>query len=260
MSLNVGKKIYMQLLSTFKIPEAFQLKDLVNKIREQLARTKILHITSGLSSEAEISEFYTLLAQQLGDLAPMEENLLTGNKTGDLWTGIEYNPNIENSYRHSNSRQPLHTDGAYEKDAPNISFLYCLQQAEVGGATVFIDSSVLLELLQKYDPALYQRLNNTPVRFSKGEDGKTKCVITRDESGSVLTWNYFRATSCADESLIEDFHDFLEQRIVPAGILIPVNLNKGDAVFFHDERILHGRESFFGMRSLKKGGIRLSVR
>jgi alpha-ketoglutarate-dependent taurine dioxygenase len=39
------------------------------------------------------------------------------------------------------------------------------------------------------------------------------------------------------------------------GVLTNINLKKGDAVFFNDELILHGRNAFIGDRWLKKGGL-----
>lgn len=194
-------------------------------------------------------EIYSDVAAQIGELVPMEESLFTGHKTGDLWTDIRYDPNIENSYRHSNTRQPLHTDGSYESKAPNISFFYCIEAARYGGATTFLDSSILLDCL---DSDLRKRLETTPVVFSKGNDSKERTII----DGDRLTWNYFRATKCEDPTLIEDFHQFLETRVVEAHMTQDVYLRSGDAVFFQDELLLHGRNAFFGNRWLKKGGVR----
>jgi alpha-ketoglutarate-dependent taurine dioxygenase len=58
------------------------------------------------------------------------------------------------------------------------------------------------------------------------------------------------------------FHQFLEERIHHAGIVLPLTLQPGEAVFFHDERLLHGRYAFFtdakGGRTLIKGTITLT--
>jgi alpha-ketoglutarate-dependent taurine dioxygenase len=59
--------------------------------------------------------------------------------------------------------------------------------------------------------------------------------------------------------LCERFHHFLETRIVASGITTACQLEKGEAVFFHDDRVIHGRNAFFaeypGQRSLIKGKV-----
>ena len=197
----------------------------------------------------QLHQIYTEIAESIGELVPMEECLQTGNKNGELWTDIQYNPSIENSYRHSNTRQPFHTDGSYESDAPNISCFYCMVAAKQGGATTFLDYDELLDCL---DTKLRDRLESTPVLFSKGNDSKTRPII----HDGRLTWNYFRASSPEDPTLVEDFHRFLEDRIVESHIAVDIYLQSGDAVFFQDELLLHGRNAFFGNRWLKKGGLR----
>ena len=71
----------------------------------------------------------------------------------------------------------------------------------------------------------------------------------------MCNWNYFRAEKC---NVVEDFHAFLENRIVQMGLLSNVSLRKGDAVFFNDQQVLHGRNAFIGERWLRKGGIKWS--
>lgn len=196
--------------------------------------------------------FYRDIASDIGELVPMEECLLTGDKNGEMWTDIRYDCNISNSYRHSNTRQPLHTDGSYEAHAPNISFFYCIRPARLGGATTFLDSTTLFNCLDK---ELRDRLERFPILFAKGVDSKQVPAIV----GEKLTWNYFRAVECEDTELPNDFHRFLEDRVVESGITENVYLSVGDAVFFQDELVLHGRNAFFGDRWLRKGGIKQAV-
>jgi hypothetical protein len=55
--------------------------------------------------------------------------------------------------------------------------------------------------------------------------------------------------------MCDQFHNFLEKKIVEGGLLFPVYLKPGDAAFFQDDRLLHGRNSFYGARTLIKGGF-----
>ncbi len=55
--------------------------------------------------------------------------------------------------------------------------------------------------------------------------------------------------------MCEEFHKFLETKIVAGGLLTEVYLKPGEAALFQDDRILHGRNSFYGNRTLIKGGF-----
>lgn len=232
------------------------------EIRDLLETTKIV-LLSGYRGN-DLFQFYNRLADDLGQWVPMDEDLQTGKKTGAKWIEIKYDPQFPNSYRHSATRQPLHTDGSYESHAPEVSFFYCIQPAPAGGATTFIDSDELLKTLKLYSEDLFQRCCEIPVTHAKGNDSKAKSIITEDAKGVVLTWNYFRVLETSPETteLRREFHRFLEEKVVAGGLCSACQLKPGEAVFFNDERLLHGRNSFVanrvGDRHLLKGGLRLT--
>src|SRR6266550_2834871 len=107
-------------------------KGVAAEIRDLLETTKIV-LMAGYRGN-NLFEFYDNLSNEIGQWAAMDEDLQTGQKTGAKWIEIKYDPEFPNSYRHSSSRQPLHTDGSYESDAPEVSFFFCLRAARVGGA------------------------------------------------------------------------------------------------------------------------------
>ena len=75
-----------------------------------------------------------------------------------------------------------------------------------------------------------------------------------------INWNYYRAIGDNENrSMIEDFKDFLDTYIEKSGELKELKLTPGEGVFFHDRRVLHGRNSFVGNRQLNKGGIALKI-
>lgn len=230
-----------------------------SEIRQLLQTTKIVLLTD--CGHDDLFDFYEKLSSEIGQWVPMDEDLRTGQKTGSKWIEIKYDPEFPNSYRHSSTRQPLHTDGSYEKHAPEVSFFYCINAARVGGATTFVDSEVLLEAIDSYSPDLFRACQEVPVTFAKGKDSKTRPIIGIDGKGPLLTWNYFRVveTSAQVAELRLAFHRFLEEKVVEGGLCFPCQLNPGDAVFFNDERLLHGRNSFVahraGDRYLRKGGL-----
>jgi alpha-ketoglutarate-dependent taurine dioxygenase len=82
-----------------------------------------------------------------------------------------------------------------------------------------------------------------------------------------LNWNFFcvaKDITPTQKELVDKFHEFLETRVVKSGLLTETALRKNDVVFFHDELILHGRNSYFatakGERSLSKGTMLLDSR
>ena len=198
--------------------------------------------------------FYEETANVLGQLVPLREGD-DGNKTGEFWTDIKYTPEKADSFAFSNTMQPLHTDGAYESNAPDVVFFFCLQPAKYGGATFFIDGKHLVSFLKENNPGLFSYLKETNVTFAKGDDRKTARIILEDNSGPLLTWNYFRQVS--DYLLGRHFHDWLDQHIMRAGLCTPINLRRGDALFFQDNRVLHGRYAFYGDRHLVKGAVKI---
>lgn len=227
----------------------------VKHLKSLLQTFKTVHLEDVPYKNDDLLKFYNDLLPQLGTSVPMDENVSNGNKTGANWIEIKYDPSYPNSYRHSDTRQPLHTDGSYESNAPDINFFFCIEKARVGGATTFIDSRQVVSVLEEYDSKLLESLMNTPVTFSKGLDSKVRPIIVQSGQDYIMTWNYFRATT--EKELCERFHYFLETKIVDGGQLKPVMLEVGEAVFFNDEKLLHGRNSFIGNRCLLKGGIKL---
>jgi alpha-ketoglutarate-dependent taurine dioxygenase len=217
------------------------------KIREALLRQHVV-VTTGVDAKRDQRSFWDEVSEQIGTgLYEFCEDYRTGARTGERWQEIRFDPTIQNAYRYSKSAQPLHTDGSYFADGPEIVFFYCIQAARAGGATTFIDGPDLVAQLRSEDPALLDALLTTPVLFSKGGDSKRRPIISEDVRGLVFTWNYY----CVDPSepttvkeLAERFHGYLQRHVVGAQRTGGVYLKPGEAVFFHDERLLHGRDAF----------------
>ena len=95
---------------------------------------------------------------------------------------------------------------------------------------------------------LLQTIKTTKVKFSKGNDFKITEILNEE----TCNWNFYRAENLP---LVHAFHDYLENRIINMGLTTNIQLAKGDAIFFRDNLVLHGRNAFIGDRWLKKGGI-----
>ena len=93
-----------------------------------LAIRNILRNISEAEKHAKINDlenYWIECAKKIGTLVPMEEDTI-GNKNGNYFTHIKYPWHEKSdSFSHSNTRQPLHTDGSYESNAPNVTFFFC---------------------------------------------------------------------------------------------------------------------------------------
>lgn len=224
--------------------------------------TKVLHVPSSLNGSTDLGQFYQQLAAKAGYPLICEEDPLTGKLSWGSWTEIKYEKGV-NTYKSSNTHQPLHTDYGYFSLTLDWSFFYCLEQAVFGGATTFIDVDTLVEMLGALDPVLLQKL--VSVELSNGRSGnqfasKKDTVLKKDTSGEwLINWNYYRAKNDSENAeLVESFRHFLETYVERSGELLQLKLKPGEGVFFQDRRVLHGRNSFVGTRHLNKGAICLT--
>ncbi|MGM5470812.1 TauD/TfdA family dioxygenase [Flavobacteriaceae bacterium LMO-SS05] len=218
--------------------------------------------------KADSLTFFNAFSDDIGFVYAIDEDIVTGKPTGKRWIDITYDPDRQDRYRTAAYAQPLHTDFSYINIRDNVQFFYCVGQAELGGSTVFIDSLRLVELLDLANAHdLKEQLMTLDVVFSKGGRERVSKILIKDGEDYRLNWNYY----CVDANntqevldLQEAFHEFLERRVVRSGLLTEVLLHKNDVVFFHDELVLHGRNSYFathkGQRSLNKGTLILESR
>ena len=117
------------------------------KMLEVLHSNKVT-VLRGYGDEKDPFDFFTKFSDQLGEIVPSDEDLLTGQSTGKRWIDITYDPKVMNKYRSAPVGQPLHTDASYSPIKDNLQFFYCAGRAKLGGATTFIDAHTVVELLE----------------------------------------------------------------------------------------------------------------
>ena len=234
------------------------IDELAADIRWYLQHTKILHLV-GVDKSIDLHDFYQKLSELVGEVVPIDEDATTGDFTGKRWMDVKYDPSM-NYFRYSNAMQHLHTDAAYIANPAEIAFLICIKQAPSGGESIFLNSYDLLYQLNCKNPELLKLLETVPIQFGKGQrEKRIKPVITYDDFGPLLNWNYYRVEETEPDKvkLTDDFHQFL---IDHCGDMVhKVLLEEGESFFFHDERVFHGRTAFQaskeGDRLLLKGGL-----
>ena len=238
--------------------------NILHLLQRNLVNYKVVYLKN-IDQSTNLKDFYLSLLNnlELGEVILNYEDHKTGEMISNKWLGIKYVENMSNqSLRFSNQKHPLHTDGAYTDFWFDIGFLICVEQAESGGETIFLDGELLCKKLKEYDKHLYERLTNESVLFKKNEqETKEASILHFNNNGElVINWNYRRISennNRASLKLAENFNHFIHERI---GVqqLQELRLEKGEAVFFHDKKVLHGRYHFNGDRFLLKGGIRLT--
>lgn len=234
------------------------------QLKESITQYKALHLAD-FTFDVTPHEFYEKLSEEVGIIHNADEDKVTGALTGERWIDITFDPVIQDRYRSSKTKQPLHTDDSYIPLAGTITFFYCESKADIGGATTFIDADTLVSCMEMDEEfELLAELQKTVIKHEKGGSSKALPILRKDETGWLLNWNWHCVSddnTAEAKDLAKRFHDFLESRIHNAGIVTPVILKPGEAVFFHDERVLHGRYAFFtkekGGRKLIKGTITL---
>src|SRR6478672_3966195 len=218
------------------------------QIREVLRRAVVVHICPDIPIDQPLGYWEDVIGR-LGSFKAVGEDpsgMQTEKKS--VWMDVRFDPRYGQSFRHFNSAQPLHTDGAYEDTYVDSALFYCERQASSGGATLFVDVEDLARILKQEDPSLYRDITTTPVHFSKlGRPGKTCPIVDADRAGVRVNWNYYRVTPDQGEkieALRETFHQFLNSRFVEGGEALALRLEPHECVFFQDSRVLHGRNAY----------------
>lgn len=253
----------MRFLQNLDLRDALSPRIVGAQIAAACRKARVVHVRANAEAGTR-REFWDDALGFAGARVAVDEESDTGHPTGRLWSDVEFDPLKPNRFRHSCGAQPLHTDGSYVTDPPPIVFLVCKRPARIGGATIFLDGPELIHRLSSEQLQLFHSLTTEPIVFGKGGSAVESTVITHVSGAVLLRWNYYTLVpdhySATAWLRIEAFRQFLEEvtlRCVPFAI----RLQTGEAVFFHDDRVMHGRTSFLaeaaGDRCLWKGGLRI---
>ena len=200
--------------------------------------------------------FWRAVGEGLGIGTDIVEDSVTGMPkiAPGAWMDVRFEPDRADTYRHHKVGQPLHTDGAYApwEYLQEFGLFYLARQARSGGESLFVAAAAVAERARTQAPQLYEALTTLPVHFGKaGQPGRTTTILFVRNGRLRINWNYFRVLPGQGEAvgrLREDFRLFLEQ-MVDDGAVESFRLDEGDAVFFRDAEVLHGRRDFAAEQS-----------
>jgi alpha-ketoglutarate-dependent taurine dioxygenase len=217
-------------------------------VKVGMASAKVLRVVGVRPAEAPLT-FWLRTGEALGRRTNRLEDSVSGEavEIDGGWMDVRFDPDRLDTYRHSNVAQPLHTDGAYRPYAQNIGLFFLERQAEAGGESLFLDAQAVVDWLSREDPELLSRLISTDVAFGKGRGPQVATPILYRKDGRLkVNWNWFRVLPDQGEaidSLREAFRHVLE-RLVDEGVATAIRLHAGDAIFFRDDEVLHGRKAY----------------
>lgn len=198
-----------------------------------------------------VRDYYDENFKYLGKPVALAEDVNLGGRdnqrSGEIWMEVRYDPRHQDAYRHSANAQPLHTDGSYIPDFPSSTILVCKANAGTGGETTFIDSLDVLEALRQEQPELLEKLLGVKIPHARSGDYRNDEVIRLEGNDVFVNWNYYCVDKTIDAELrqtVEDFQQFLLNSPLIKEKTIGVKLAPGDAVYWKDNYVLHGRNSF----------------
>ena len=195
--------------------------------------------------------YYESKFPHLGKPFALGEDVTRGDRgiqrTGDIWFQVRYDSQHPDAYRHSSQAQPLHTDGSYIPSYPSSTILICEAAASEGGATTFINNIDVANALRDHNHELYEFVTTTKIYHERSGD-ETYDFIINPENDYRINYNFYCISQSKNlpEHLnkINLFQEFLLKDEGIKQATIPVKLMPGEAVFWKDDRCLHGRNSF----------------
>ena len=218
-------------------------------VRDEMAAVQVLRLRS-TNPAGDPLAFWRSVGEVLGASCDVVEDSVTGLflVVPGAWMDVRFEPDRPDTYRHHKVGQPLHSDGAYSPPeyADQIALFYLARQARTGGESLFVDAATVAARAQAPDPALHAALTTLPVQFGKVGAGRTTTILATVDGRMKINWNYFRVLPGQGEAvdgLREAFRAFLEQ-MIEDGDVTCFRLDEGDAVFFRDDEVLHGRRDF----------------
>jgi len=233
------------------------LESLKTVLRDTFARGDISAIrVVNAPRDSRVLHFWYEAGSVLGSSYVLEsdDEVAVGSlePSGLPFMDVRYDPARERAFRHARTAQPLHTDGAGVNDPVGITLFYMERQASTGGESVLIDAESVARIAAAEEPDLFADLTRIPVQVALAAHAGSRVPILQQKGrGWKILWNYYRIVSGQGERIHhhgERVRAFFE-RLAASSAAAVFRLDDGDALFFHDQRVLHGRQAFTATKS-----------
>ncbi|XP_056254318.1 trimethyllysine dioxygenase, mitochondrial [Seriola aureovittata] len=159
-----------------------------------------------------------------------------------------------------------HTDTSYFQEPCGIQVFHCLKHEGTGGRTLLVDGFYAAEKLRQQSPENFELLTRVPIRheYIEKTDNHRNHMNGIGPVLNVYPWNnevYLIRYNNYDRSVINTIpHDavqrwYVAHRELTTELRRPENelwvkLTPGKVIFIDNWRVMHGRDSFTGLRQL----------
>ncbi|XP_027886450.1 trimethyllysine dioxygenase, mitochondrial isoform X1 [Xiphophorus couchianus] len=159
-----------------------------------------------------------------------------------------------------------HTDTSYFQEPCGIQVFHCLRHEGTGGKTLLVDGFYAAEKLRQHFPENFELLCRVPIRheYIENTENHQNHMMGIGPVLNVYPWNnelYMIRYNNYDRSVMNTIpHDtirrwYVAHRELTTELRRPENelwvkLTPGKVIFIDNWRVLHGRESFTGLRQL----------
>ncbi|XP_028321823.1 trimethyllysine dioxygenase, mitochondrial isoform X2 [Gouania willdenowi] len=159
-----------------------------------------------------------------------------------------------------------HTDTSYFHEPCGIQVFHCLKHEGSGGRTLLVDGFYAAEKLRQKSPEYFELLTKVHIhhQYIENTDGHRNHMTAVGPLLEVYPWStelYMMRYNNYDRSVINTIpHDVVQRWYVAhkeltAELRKPKNelwvkLKPGKVIFIDNWRVLHGRESFTGLRQV----------
>lgn len=205
----------------------------------------------GLDTEAIISD---LLPEGV-DVIPTHFGRIE-----DLRTDNTSNKNTD-QLGYTNAGVDLHTDQPFIENPPGLQALQCITPADVGGDNFMVDARHAARYLRQEDPAAFERLVQTNVRFHRKQKNfeslQVTPIIQLDQDGEPAMVRYSYFTYAPHIVPFEFMEEWYKAYNAFASLVRDKKnqyrflLNSGDFVLYDNHRMFHARTGFSGPRHVR---------
>lgn len=216
----------------------------------KLEEKKVFHLKNNIKKN-KILSFYENLGNIVGSFKKLAEDVKIGDRSSQqankIWTEVRYDSKFKNAYRHSSNPQPLHTDGSYIPNFPNASIMCCISNTASGGETIFLELKKLVKILLEEEPELLEFLFTKDIIHERSGLTTKRKILTIENKKLKINFNYYcvsKKNSKSSLEKIEKFFTFINSSKKIKKNIFLIKLKVGEAVFWKDSEILHGRNGF----------------
>jgi hypothetical protein len=208
--------------------------------------------------------FYEKMNAEIGIVREIDKNKYT-NELGDRWVDVKYDSTIQTETPwKSNVSLKLHTDNTLSTvdNYANITELVCINPCKYGGFTKIISNNDVVDEIKKADEQLFYEIYEREIYYSANNSAYNRGKMLRydDEKKTfVFSYNYTQALK-SDKNSERDLQivEKLDTYFLGLDKMDYIRLEKGDALLFNDELVLHGRTEVITDRHYKKCSIYLA--